>query len=153
MTNHLSRRGFLGCLCCAGAAGVTLPSHPAWAAGPKTTLTPDQALALLKEGNDKFVTDAPYRQVNDRDRRIEIARGQTPFAVLVSCSDSRVPPELLLERGLIGATMRILGGSLFGATPYVSPNSPCRAFQRLGSQGGELKGLGILSRWGTRGVK
>src|SRR5687768_7935598 len=100
MRRHLSRRGFLSCLCCAGAAGVVLPSHPGWAAGPKTTLTPEQALALLKEGNDKFITDAPYRQVNDRDRRLEIARGQTPFAVLVSCSDSRVPPELLFGRGL-----------------------------------------------------
>jgi carbonic anhydrase len=101
MMSHLSRRGFLGCLCCAGAAGIVLPGHPALAAtGPKTTMTPDQALAALKEGNDKFITDAPYRQVNDRDRRLEIARGQTPFAVLVSCSDSRVPPELLFGRGL-----------------------------------------------------
>ena len=33
-------------------------------------------------------------------RRLEIARGQTPFAVLVSCSDSRVPPEVLFGRGL-----------------------------------------------------
>jgi carbonic anhydrase len=63
-------------------------------------MTPDQALAALKEGNDKFITDAPYRSVNDRNRRLEIARGQTPFAVLVSCSDSRVPPELLFGRGL-----------------------------------------------------
>ena len=101
MMSHLSRRGFLGCLCCAGAAGIVLPGHPAWAAaGAKTTMTPDQALAALKEGNDKFITDAPYRQVNDRDRRLEIARGQTPFSVLVSCSDSRVPPELLFGRGL-----------------------------------------------------
>ena len=101
MMSHLSRRGFLGCLCCAGAAGIVLPGRPALAAtGPKTTMTPDQALAALKEGNDKFITDAPYRQVNDRDRRLEIARGQTPFAVLVSCSDSRVPPELLFGRGL-----------------------------------------------------
>ena len=101
MTSHLSRRGFLGCLCCTGAAGIVLPSHRTFAAtGPKTTMTPDQALAALKEGNDKFLTDAPYRQANDRDRRLEIARGQTPFAVLVSCSDSRVPPELLFGRGL-----------------------------------------------------
>lgn len=101
MMSHLSRRGFLGCLCCAGAAGIVLPGYPALGAtGPKTTMTPDQALAALKEGNDKFITDAPYRQVNDRDRRLEIARGQTPVAVLVSCSDSRVPPELLFGRGL-----------------------------------------------------
>ncbi len=101
MNAHLSRRRFLGCLCCAGAAGITLAGHQAFAAtGPKTTMTPDQALATLKEGNEKFITDAPYRQANDRDRRLEIARGQTPFAVLVSCSDSRVPPELLFGRGL-----------------------------------------------------
>jgi carbonic anhydrase len=51
-------------------------------------------------GNDKFLTDSPVRGVQGRERRVEIARGQTPFAVLVSCSDSRVPPELLFGRGL-----------------------------------------------------
>ena len=66
----------------------------------RTGLSPDQALALLKEGNQKFVTDAPFRGVQGRERRVEIARGQTPFAVLVGCSDSRVPPELLFGRGL-----------------------------------------------------
>jgi carbonic anhydrase len=63
-------------------------------------MTPDQALAALKEGNDKFITDSPVRAVQGRERRLEIARGQAPFAVLVSCSDSRVPPELLFGRGL-----------------------------------------------------
>ena len=67
---------------------------------PETTMTPDQALAALKEGNDKFITDSPLRSVQGRERRLEIARGQAPFAVLVSCSDSRVPPELLFGRGL-----------------------------------------------------
>lgn len=101
MKTHVSRRAFLGCLCCAGAAGAALPSHRAFAAtGPKTTLTADQALAALKEGNDKYVTDAPFRRETGRERRLEIARGQAPFAVLVSCSDSRVPPELLFGRGL-----------------------------------------------------
>jgi carbonic anhydrase len=74
--------------------------HALAATGPKTTLTPDQAFAALKEGNDKFMTDSPVRSVQGRERRIEIARGQAPFAVLVSCSDSRVPPELLFGRGL-----------------------------------------------------
>jgi carbonic anhydrase len=65
-------------------------------------MTLDQALAALKEGNDKFVTDAPYRQATDCARRLEIARGQTLFTVLVSSSDSRVPPELLFGRGFGG---------------------------------------------------
>ena len=86
----------------AGAlAGALAPIlNPAQAASRKTDLTPEQALNLLKEGNRKYLTDSPVRAVEGRERRLEIARGQTPFAVLVSCSDSRVPPELLFGRGL-----------------------------------------------------
>ena len=101
----LSRRNFVKCACCATVGGLAAlstgipPVHAA--SGKHTDLTPDQALALLKEGNDKYLTDAPFRrEASDRDRRIEIARGQTPFCVLVGCSDSRVPPELLFGRGL-----------------------------------------------------
>jgi carbonic anhydrase len=57
-------------------------------------------LKLLKEGNRNFITDSAYRRVEGREKRLELAQGQTPFAVLVSCSDSRVPPELLFGRGL-----------------------------------------------------
>lgn len=95
----LSRRMFLGCTCCV-AAGFTTSGPAAFAAGAHTDLTADQALALLKEGNRKFVADAPAPAERSRERRLAIARGQTPFAVLVSCSDSRVPPELLFGRGL-----------------------------------------------------
>jgi carbonic anhydrase len=79
-------------------AAIGVPAGPGLAADPvaKTTLTSDQALRLLKEGNDQFRMDAPYRAAQGRERRIELARGQAPFCVLVGCSDSRVPPELLL---------------------------------------------------------
>src|ERR671910_1917958 len=101
MSQKLSRRGFLGCACCAAVSIDIAGRLPAFAAeGARTTLTPDQALDLLKEGNRSFKTDSPVRAVQGRNRRLEIARGQTPFAVLVSCSDSRVPPELLFGRGL-----------------------------------------------------
>lgn len=98
---NLSRRGFLGCACCA-AAGLAISGTPrALAAGGKhTDLTADQALAVLKEGNKKYLADTAACGVQSRERRIEISKGQTPFAVLVSCSDSRVPPELLFGRGL-----------------------------------------------------
>lgn len=102
MPASVSRRRFLSCLCCAPALATSGWSATAVAATPgaKTDLTADQALALLREGNDKFVTDSPLRAVQGRERRVAIARGQTPIAVLVSCSDSRVPPELLFGRGL-----------------------------------------------------
>ncbi|GJE43637.1 carbonic anhydrase [Methylobacterium soli] len=101
----LSRRNFVQCACCAtigSLAGLSTRTTPVRAAsGHRTDLTPDQALALLKEGNRSFTTDAPFRrETTNRDRRIEIARGQTPFVVLVGCSDSRVSPELLFGRGL-----------------------------------------------------
>jgi len=92
----------MACGCAAAALGGALfGSRGAWAAGgKKTELTGEQALALLKLGNQNFITDSPVRAAQGRERRLEIARGQTPMAVLVSCSDSRVPPELLFGRGL-----------------------------------------------------
>jgi carbonic anhydrase len=104
MTSELSRRSFLGCACCAPlAVSLTLGAGaltPAYAAGTKSELTPDQALQLLKGGNQKFVADTPMQAPVSRERRLEIARGQTPFASVLSCSDSRVPPEILFQRGL-----------------------------------------------------
>ena len=63
-------------------------------------LTPDEALALLKEGNRLFLEDATYQPPMDRLHRLHLAVAQRPFAAYLSCSDSRVPPELLFERGL-----------------------------------------------------
>ncbi len=79
-----------------GLSGLTT-----FAAEPKkTSLTPDQALAKLKQGNAAFLAGKSKRSTDSSQRRLEIARGQTPMAVLVGCSDSRVPPELLLGAGL-----------------------------------------------------
>ena len=98
----ISRRTFFR-HACGGTLGLagSLGLLPVFAAqGKKTTLTPDEALALLKEGNAKFLADKPTISPQDHERRLEIARAQTPFAVLVSGSESRVPPELLFDRGL-----------------------------------------------------
>lgn len=63
-------------------------------------LSPDEALAALKQGNREFLDGSLPAPEADSRRRLEIARAQYPIAVLVSCSDSRVPPELLFGRGL-----------------------------------------------------
>lgn len=92
----LSRRGFLGCACCAGA--LALPAASAFAAGPGTTLTADQALARLQEGNAKFL--AGTCEPVSRQSISEVAKGQKPFAVVITCADSRLSPELLFSRGV-----------------------------------------------------
>jgi carbonic anhydrase len=60
-----------------------------------------EALARLKEGNRRFALNvrAPERPL-DHDRRAELAKAQEPFAIILGCSDSRVPAELVFDQGL-----------------------------------------------------
>lgn len=103
--NRISRRTVMNMTAVGVAAAAVAPS---WAAAapsdPKVpappSLTPEQSLAALKQGNRDFLAGKLARQDPDGRRRLEIARAQYPIAVLVSCSDSRVPPELLFGRGL-----------------------------------------------------
>ena len=76
------------------------PSQLAPTRDGKSALTPDQALDLLKQGNRDFLADRPFGAPVGNQRRLDLAAGQAPFAAYVSCSDSRVPPELLFGRGL-----------------------------------------------------
>lgn len=63
-------------------------------------MIPTEALKRLKDGNRAFLNDEPHQPSLDRASRLALAGGQQPFAAYVSCSDSRVPPELLFGRGL-----------------------------------------------------
>ena len=75
---------------------MTTPAAP-----PGPDLSPDAALALLKDGNRRFVEGKTVRpHQTDAERRAALAHAQRPFCVLVGCSDSRVSPELLFGRGL-----------------------------------------------------
>jgi len=60
----------------------------------------DAAIALLNEGNRRFATGQPQYPHDGAERRAETSRGQHPFATIVSCSDSRVPPEILFDEGI-----------------------------------------------------
>lgn len=94
---ELDRRGMLA-LAGLGMAMATLGIglRPASAQEPKrTSLTPDQALAALKEGNTRYVTNPQACVAGLAERRAEVSAAQAPWATIVGCSDSRVPPELL----------------------------------------------------------
>jgi carbonic anhydrase len=59
-----------------------------------------QSLRKLIYGNRRYVIER-YASVNiNRDRRRELAAGQYPFAAILGCSDSRVPPEIIFDQGL-----------------------------------------------------
>lgn len=63
-------------------------------------VTAEQALNLLKEGNKRFVEGKSIKPHQSKDRIKELATGQKPFAVIVGCSDSRVPSEIIFDQGL-----------------------------------------------------
>ena len=58
------------------------------------------ALTRLRAGNDRFAADASEGRDVGRDRRLALAKGQAPFAIVLSCADSRVPPEIVFNTGL-----------------------------------------------------
>jgi carbonic anhydrase len=72
------------------------------AAGSETTssITPDQALSRLLAGNQRFVASKLNHPHQDLARRHDLAGSQHPFAVVLSCSDSRLPPEIVFDQGL-----------------------------------------------------
>jgi len=64
------------------------------------SITPEVALKFLTEGNQRFL-QGKSRHPNQGPQRIrEVAEAQHPFAVIVSCSDSRVPNEIIFDQGL-----------------------------------------------------
>ena len=54
----------------------------------------------LVEGNKRFVSSQMIHPNISSQTRTELTKGQNPFAVIVSCSDSRVPPEVVFDQGL-----------------------------------------------------
>ncbi|MEO5823890.1 MAG: carbonic anhydrase [Vicinamibacteraceae bacterium] len=91
------RRMTLGFL----AAGAFLQAVPVGAStGPAPAVSPAQALQRLKDGNERFVSDVTADLRIDATRRAELLAGQAPYALVLSCADSRVPPELVFNTGL-----------------------------------------------------
>jgi carbonic anhydrase len=83
------------------------------AAAGAPAMNPDQALAQLMAGNQRFRNDTTGHPLLHAKRRAELVGGQAPFAVILSCSDSRVPPELIFDQGLGGLfVVRVAGNTV-----------------------------------------
>ncbi len=122
---------------------------------PHRKLAPsaDQALEFLKEGNDRFIKG--LRSVDSMMRSQDLAelaeRGQTPFVILLSCADSRVPAEILFDRGagdifvcrIAGnvATPAIMGSIEFAAEQFGTPLCVVMGHTRCGAIKATLQSL------------
>ena len=92
-----SRRGamIMGGLGAAALLGGTPRRAVAADDKPKTELSPDQALERLRKGNERFAADPDVCLADLAGRRAAVAAAQAPWATIIACADSRVPPELL----------------------------------------------------------
>jgi carbonic anhydrase len=62
-------------------------------------ISAEESLQRLKDGNQRFVSETRSGHVAESRRR-EVAAGQNPFAIILGCSDSRVPAEIVFDQGL-----------------------------------------------------
>jgi carbonic anhydrase len=104
MVPSLSRRTLMRATGVLAGMGVTdLTVAPARISAPARESPPagaEEALYRLMAGNRRWVRGRPRHPHQAIRRREDVAHGQAPFAVVFSCIDSRVPPELVFDRGL-----------------------------------------------------
>lgn len=94
----LTRRSFIA-TGAAAAGALALPAGAAYAAaGQPPRMTPDEALSELTGGNARYAAGRS-KHFGSSPHREELAAGQHPFAMILSCSDSRVPPEIVFDQG------------------------------------------------------
>ena len=84
-----------------------------------------QALERLREGNRRFVSGVRSGEVFSGRKRSELTAGQEPFAIILGCSDSRVPAEIIFDQGLgdlfvIRVAGNIVASSQIGSVEFAA---------------------------------
>jgi carbonic anhydrase len=88
------------CAIVAATATIIGLGAPAVAAPPATSVAPAEGLRRLKAGNARFVNNTLTQQNAVTERRLALTGHQAPFASILTCSDSRVPPELVFDQNV-----------------------------------------------------
>lgn len=102
-------------------------------------LSPENALNLLITGNLRFFENKPVHPNIDFIRRKNAVKGQSPYAVIVSCSDSRVPPEIIFDSGIgdlfiVRSAGSILDSAGMGSIIYAVTHLECPLVVILGHE-------------------
>ncbi|WP_163337083.1 carbonic anhydrase [Desulfopila sp. IMCC35008] len=90
---------------------------------PKSRLTADEAINILKEGNNRFTSGQLEHPNHCEESRQNLATGQEPIATVLTCSDSRVPPVDIFDQGLgdlfvVRVAGNIIGDHTLGSIEY-----------------------------------
>jgi carbonic anhydrase len=110
------------------------PTHP-----DQPSVAPAEALSKLKEGNGRYTSGNLQHAGQTTERRKELANVQHPFAVIVSCSDSRVPPEIVFDQGLgdlfiVRVAGNVINDEGLGSIEYAVDHLGSRLIVVLGHQ-------------------
>src|SRR5215510_12410860 len=100
----------------------------------------DEALERLIAGNDRFVRGEAFRGGVPRGLLADLAKGQRPYATILGCSDSRVPPEWIFDAGLgelfvVRVAGNILSPEIAGTLQYAGSYLETPLFMVLGHEG------------------
>jgi carbonic anhydrase len=103
----------------------------------KSTLSADEALLRLKAGNDRFVAGTAKFSTVQKEILADLAKGQSPYATILSCSDSRVPPELVFDAGfgelfIVRVAGNVMSPEVAGSLQYAGRHLHTPLFVVLG---------------------
>jgi carbonic anhydrase len=103
------------------------------------SLSPDTTWKVLVAGNRRYVSGHPVWPHQSVSRREEVAGGQHPIAVVLSCSDSRVPPEIVFDQGLgdlfvVRVAGNVVDDNALGSIEYAVEHLGPRLIVVLGHQ-------------------
>jgi carbonic anhydrase len=102
--------------------------------------TADEALARLVAGNKRFVAGKARFPTVQKDVLAALAKGQRPYATIVGCSDSRVPPELVFDAGfgelfIIRIAGNVMSPEVMGSIQYAAVHLQTPLFVVMGHEG------------------
>ena len=103
-------------------------------------MTADGALARLIEGNERFMRGAARFPTVQKDILAELAKGQQPYATILGCSDSRVPPELVFDAGfgelfIVRVAGNVISAEIMGTLQYAGMHLQTPLFVVMGHSG------------------
>jgi len=109
-------------------------------AGEEPPVNPDDALARLKEGNQRFASGQSRHAHENASLRHQLVSGQHPFAIVLGCSDSRVPVELIFDQGfgdlfVIRVAGNVITDDVLGSIEYARMHLNLQLLVILGHEG------------------